>query len=108
VLFESIAGMEHGSSSFEATRGPTAPNDPLGAPVPFPMPDGRVAVHRNDGHWRCDVERGSDKHGPRLDDELEHETRGMRQGAPVSPRIEDFRKTEEVEVEEEEEAPPQR
>jgi hypothetical protein len=44
-----------------------------------------------------DMDRGSDKHGPRLDEEIKHDTRGMTQGAPVDPRVEDFRKQEELE-----------
>jgi hypothetical protein len=32
------------------------------------------------------MERGSDKHTPRLDDELEHETRSMTQGSPIEAR----------------------
>jgi hypothetical protein len=37
------------------------------------------------------LERGSDKHGPRVDDELDHETRSLRQGAPVESRVEEHR-----------------
>jgi hypothetical protein len=40
------------------------------------------------------LERGSDKHSPRLDDELEHETRSLRQGAPVESRVEEHRELE--------------
>jgi Protein of unknown function (DUF2795) len=40
------------------------------------------------------LERGSDKHSPRLDDELEHETRSLRQGAPVESRVEEHREQE--------------
>jgi hypothetical protein len=35
------------------------------------------------------MERGSTQHGPRVDDELERETRSMVQGAPVESRIEE-------------------
>jgi hypothetical protein len=40
------------------------------------------------------VERGSDKHGPRVDDELDHETRSLQQGAPVESRVEEHREQE--------------
>lgn len=40
------------------------------------------------------MERRSDKHGPRTDEELKAETRSMEQGAPVSSRAEEFRETE--------------
>ena len=40
------------------------------------------------------MERGSDKHSPRVDEELEHETRSLRQGAPVESRIEEHREQE--------------
>lgn len=29
------------------------------------------------------MERGSDKHSPRVDEQLDHDTRSLRQGAPV-------------------------
>ena len=32
------------------------------------------------------MERRSDKHTPRLDDELDHETRSMTQGSPLEAR----------------------
>jgi hypothetical protein len=32
------------------------------------------------------LERGSDKHGPRVDEELDRETRSLQQGAPVESR----------------------
>lgn len=38
--------------------------------------------------------RGSDKHSPRLDDSLEHDTRPLTQGAPVDPRAEEARAQE--------------
>jgi hypothetical protein len=37
------------------------------------------------------VERGSDKHGRLLDEQLDHETRSLRQGAPVESRADDRR-----------------
>jgi Protein of unknown function (DUF2795) len=40
------------------------------------------------------VERGSDKHSPRLDEELDHETRSLQQGAPVESRVEEHREQE--------------
>jgi hypothetical protein len=40
------------------------------------------------------LERGSDKHGPRVDDELDHETRSLQQGAPVESRVEEHREQE--------------
>jgi hypothetical protein len=40
------------------------------------------------------VERGSDKHSPRLDDELDRQTRSMQQGAPVESRVEEHREQE--------------
>lgn len=38
--------------------------------------------------------RGSDKHSPRLDESLEHDTRPMTQGAPVEPRAQEARAQE--------------
>jgi Protein of unknown function (DUF2795) len=40
------------------------------------------------------VERGSDKHSPRVDEELEHETRSLKQGAPLESRVEEHREQE--------------
>jgi hypothetical protein len=40
------------------------------------------------------VERGSDKHSPRLDEELDHETRSIQQGSPVESRVEEHREQE--------------
>jgi Protein of unknown function (DUF2795) len=40
------------------------------------------------------VERGSDKHSPRVDEELEHETRSLEQGAPLESRVEEHREQE--------------
>jgi Protein of unknown function (DUF2795) len=40
------------------------------------------------------LERGSDKHGPRVDEALEHDVRPLEQGAPVEPRVEEFREQE--------------
>ena len=40
------------------------------------------------------MERGSDKHSPRIDEELDHETRSLQQGAPIESRVEEFREQE--------------
>ena len=40
------------------------------------------------------MERGSDKHSPRVDEELQHETRSLEQGAPVESRVEEYREQE--------------
>jgi hypothetical protein len=40
------------------------------------------------------LERGSDKHSPRVDEELDHETRSLQQGAPLESRVEEFREQE--------------
>ena len=40
------------------------------------------------------MERGSDKHSPRVDDELDHETRSLQQGSPVESRVEEHREQE--------------
>jgi hypothetical protein len=40
------------------------------------------------------LERGSDKHSPRVDEELEHETLSLQQGAPVESRVEEHREQE--------------
>ena len=40
------------------------------------------------------MERGSDKHTPRLDDELDHETRAMTQGSPSEARSREERMKE--------------
>jgi Protein of unknown function (DUF2795) len=40
------------------------------------------------------LERGSDKHSPRIDEELDHETRSLQQGAPLESRVEEFREQE--------------
>jgi phage shock protein A len=40
------------------------------------------------------LERGSDKHSPRVDEQLEHDTRSLTQGAPVESRVEEFREQE--------------
>jgi hypothetical protein len=40
------------------------------------------------------AERGSTKHSPRIDDELEQETRGMTQGHAGAVHVESFRETE--------------
>ena len=41
-----------------------------------------------------EIERGSDKHGPRLDDALHEETEALERGAPVEPRAEEWRQHE--------------
>lgn len=38
----------------------------------------------------------SNKHSPRLDEELESETKGLVQGAPVDPRVDGHRKKEDT------------
>jgi hypothetical protein len=40
------------------------------------------------------LERGSDKHSPRIDEELDRETRSLQQGAPIESRVEEFREQE--------------
>ena len=40
------------------------------------------------------MERGSDQHSPRLDEELDHQTRSLQQGAPVESGVEEFREQE--------------
>lgn len=40
------------------------------------------------------VERASDKHSPRIDDQLKHDTRSLLQGAPVESRAEEGREQE--------------
>jgi len=40
------------------------------------------------------MERGSDKHSPRLDEQLEKETRSFEQGSPAGSRVEEFRDPE--------------
>ena len=40
------------------------------------------------------MERGSDKHAPRVDEELVHEVEPLERGAPVEPRVEEFREQE--------------
>jgi hypothetical protein len=40
------------------------------------------------------MERGSDKHGPRVDDQLHHDTRSLEQGAPLEARVEEGREQE--------------
>jgi hypothetical protein len=40
------------------------------------------------------LERGSDKHSPRVDEQLEHDTRSLTQGAPVESRVEEHREQE--------------
>ena len=40
------------------------------------------------------MERGSDKHSPRVDEQLDHDTRSLTQGAPVESRVEEHREQE--------------
>jgi hypothetical protein len=40
------------------------------------------------------LERGSNKHSPRVDEQLDHDTRSLRQGAPVESRVEEHREQE--------------
>jgi Protein of unknown function (DUF2795) len=40
------------------------------------------------------AERGSDKHGPRLDEDLHDDTRSLERGAPVESRVEEEREQE--------------
>lgn len=40
------------------------------------------------------AERGNTKHGPQLDEQLEHEARGMVQGHGGAPHAEPFRESE--------------
>ena len=40
------------------------------------------------------MERGSDKHSPRVDEQLDHDTRSLTQGAPVESRVEEYREQE--------------
>ena len=40
------------------------------------------------------MERGSDRHSPRVDEQLDHETRSLQQGAPVESRVEEHREQE--------------
>jgi hypothetical protein len=42
------------------------------------------------------VERGSDKHSPRLDEGLKHDTRSVVQGSPVEARAEEARSQEDA------------
>ena len=40
------------------------------------------------------MERGSDRHSPRVDEQLAHETRSLQQGAPIESRVEEHREQE--------------
>ena len=40
------------------------------------------------------MERGSDKHNPRIDEELETEVQALVKGEPTDSRVEEFRQTE--------------
>jgi CBS domain-containing protein len=43
------------------------------------------------------MDRGSDKHGPHVDDEMKREVESIQHGAPVPSRVEEFREIEPVE-----------
>jgi len=47
------------------------------------------------------VERGSDKHGPRVDEEMEREVESIQKGAPVPSRVEPHREVEPVDEDDE-------
>jgi hypothetical protein len=47
------------------------------------------------------MERGSDLHSPRIDDELDQETEGLQRGQPSESRAEENRKVEELDDPEE-------
>lgn len=49
------------------------------------------------------MERGSDKHGPKVDDQMKEEVRPIEQGAPVPSRVEDEREIEPMEFDDEDE-----
>lgn len=51
------------------------------------------------------MERGSDKHNPRIDEELDTETQGLQKGEPSESRVEEIRKDEEIEADDDP-APP--
>lgn len=51
------------------------------------------------------MERGSDKHGPQLDEEMKREVESIQHGAPVPSRVEDFREVEPIEWDEEDQVP---
>jgi uncharacterized protein DUF2795 len=40
------------------------------------------------------LERGSDKHSPRIDDDMDQDARSLQQGSPVESRVEEFREQE--------------
>jgi len=50
------------------------------------------------------MERGSDKHGPLVDEEMKEEVRPIEQGAPVPSRVEDEREIEPVDLDDEDDA----
>lgn len=54
---------------------------------------------------RMDHQRDSDKHGPRLDEEMKREVSGLEQGAPVDPRAEEWHMPEPGEDQPDELAP---
>jgi hypothetical protein len=45
------------------------------------------------------MERGSDMHSPRIDEELDQDTQGLQRGEPSESRVDEVRKVEEAEVE---------
>src|SRR4051812_542916 len=45
------------------------------------------------------MERGSDVHSPRVDDEMQHETDSLTRGGPIEARAEEFREMEEADDE---------
>ena len=47
------------------------------------------------------MERGSDKHGPVVDEEMKEEVRPIEQGAPIPSRVEDEREIEPVDFDDE-------
>ena len=46
------------------------------------------------------MERGSDKHSSRLDEEMKEEVQSIERGAPVQSHVEEFRQVEPIDVEE--------
>ena len=46
------------------------------------------------------MDRGSSKHGPRLDTEMEREVRGQLQGAGAGGRAEEWHETEPIDIDE--------
>jgi hypothetical protein len=50
------------------------------------------------------MERGSDMHSPRVDEELDDATEGLQRGEPSESRTDEARKVEEAEADDENEA----